>query len=147
MTPSQPQPEATSITGTSTNEHETSNPLLDQALRKHLESLQPEDRAAFEHCTAEEVIAAAERLNSGHAAHSRSRRYLARFVDIIRPMETYFDLVGNMVGPVGSLHAGAKLGGIIWGALRFVIKVWLSLPPPSVPCILNAHHGVMQLNN
>ena len=142
MAPSKPGPEASTASAaasssTSTNRHENSNPLLDQALRKHLESLQPEDRAAFEHCTAEEVIAAAERLSSAHAAQSRTRRYLARFVDIVGPLESYFDLVGNAAG---SLPVGTQLGGIVWGALRFVIKVWLARyfpahPPPLALCI------------
>jgi hypothetical protein len=130
MTPPQVEPEASaeppaasSSTGSSTNKNETSNPLLNQVFRKHLELLQSEDRAAFESCTAEEVIAEAERLNNEHAARSRTRRCLARFVDVVRPLETYFDVVGNMAGPVGSLHAGAQLGGIVWGALMFVIKV------------------------
>ena len=147
MTPSQPDPEASATSSsTSINRHENSNPLLDQALRKHIESLQPEDRAAFEHCTAEEVIAAAERLSSAHAAQSRTRRYLARFVDIVKPLESYFDLVGNVVG---SLPAGAQLGGIVWGALRFVIKVWqhVTFPPSLVLVSLDAHPAAMKLND
>jgi hypothetical protein len=114
---------ASSSTGNSTSKTQTSNPLLEQALQKHFESLQPEERAAFEHCTAEEVIDAVKQLDSEHAKNDPTRKYLTRFMNIVRPLETYFDLVGNMVGPIGSLHAGAKLGGIVWGALRFVIKV------------------------
>ena len=64
MAPSQPALEAgttlapaSSSTGTSTNRTQISNPLLEQALQKYIESLQPEERAAFEDCTAEEVMA------------------------------------------------------------------------------------------
>jgi len=97
----------------------TSNPLLDQALKRHLESLQPEDREAFEQCTAEDVIAAAEQLSSAHTAQSRARRYLARFADVVRPLEAYFDLIGGVIG----LVPGAQLVGVVWGALRFVVQV------------------------
>ena len=97
------------------------NPLFDQALRKHLESLRTEDREAFEHCTAGDVIAVVQQLNSSHAAQSRTRRFLVRFAAIIRPLESYFDLVGNLIGSI----PGAQLGAIVFGALRFVVKVWV----------------------
>ena len=131
MAPSQPDLEAgtaiasaSSSTGTRTNRTQISNPLLEQALQKHFESLQPEDRAAFEHCTAEEVIDAVKQLDRKHAKNNPRHRYLTHFMNIVRSLETYFDLIGNMVGPIGSLHAGATLGGIVWGAIRFVVKVW-----------------------
>lgn len=96
------------------------HPLFDQALRKHIESLQKEDRDAFEHCSAGDVIAAVQQLNNSHAAQSRTRRFLARFAAVIRPLDSYFDLVSNVVGSI----PGAQLGAIVFGALRFVVKVW-----------------------
>jgi hypothetical protein len=103
------------------------NPLFDEALRKHLESLRIEDREAFEHCSARDVIAAVQQLNSSHAAQSRTRRFLVRFAAVIKPLESYFDLVSNVVGSI----PGAQLGAIVFGALRFVVKVWscYALPP------------------
>jgi hypothetical protein len=142
---------ALATASSSTNRTEVSNPLLEEALRKHLESLQPEERAAFEHCTPKEVIDAVAQLDIEHAKDP-TRRYLARFMKIVEPLEKYFDLVGNMVGPLGSLHAGAKLGGIVWGALRFVVKVRrhriFSSPPISLGTFVfpNAHYGVTQFD-
>ena len=96
------------------------NPLFDEALEKHLQSLRTEDRKAFENCTAGEVIAVVQELNSSHAAKSHTRRLLGRFVAIVRPLESYFDIVSNIVGSV----PGAQFGAIAFGALRFVVKVW-----------------------
>jgi len=95
------------------------NPVFDQVLRKHLESLRTEDREAFEHCTAGDVIAAIQQLNSSHAAQSPTRRFLESFAAVVRPLESYFDLVSNVVGSI----PGAQLGAIVFGALRFVVKV------------------------
>ncbi|KAI0301911.1 hypothetical protein B0F90DRAFT_1667745 [Multifurca ochricompacta] len=72
------------------------NPLFDQALQKHLESLQPEDKQAFENCTAEDVLATVEQLNSNYAAQSLSN--------------------------IAASIPGAQIGAIVWGALKFVIK-------------------------
>ncbi|KAI9466631.1 hypothetical protein BJY52DRAFT_5182 [Lactarius psammicola] len=94
------------------------NPLFDQALRKHLESLGAEDREAFEQCTAGDVIATVQLLDSSHAAQSRTRRFLVRFAAVVRPLESYFDLVSNVVGSI----PGAQLGAIVFGALRFLVK-------------------------
>lgn len=99
------------------------NPLFDKALQKHLESLRTEDKDAFEHCSAGDVIAAVQQLNSSHAAQSRTRRFLVRFASVIRPLESYFDLVSNVIGSI----PGAQLGAIVFGALRFVVKVLLCL--------------------
>ncbi|KAI0269374.1 hypothetical protein BC834DRAFT_951654, partial [Gloeopeniophorella convolvens] len=96
----------------------TQNPLFDQALRKHLDALQPEDRDAFTRCTAEDVLAAAEQLSSTHATQSRTRRYLTRFTAIVRPLEGYFDAVDHVVCSMPS----AQLGGVVWGALKFVLS-------------------------
>ncbi|KAH8999495.1 hypothetical protein EDB92DRAFT_2081633, partial [Lactarius akahatsu] len=101
-----------------TSSYKPQNPLFDQALRNHLESLRTEDREAFEHCTAEDVIATVQQLNSSHAAQSRVRQFLVRFAAVVRPLESYFDLVSNVVGSI----PGAQLGAIVFGALRFVIK-------------------------
>ncbi|KAH9041800.1 hypothetical protein EDB84DRAFT_1559566 [Lactarius hengduanensis] len=98
--------------------HRPQNPLFDQALRNHLESLRTEEREAFEHCTAGDVIAAVQQLNSSHSAQSRTRRFLVRFAAVVRPLESYFDLVSNLVGSI----PGAQLGAIVFGALRFVVK-------------------------
>ncbi|KAH9007206.1 hypothetical protein EDB86DRAFT_65044 [Lactarius hatsudake] len=98
--------------------HRPQNPLFDQALRNHLGSLRTEDREAFEHCTAGDVIAAVQQLNSSHSAQSRTRRFLVRFAAVVRPLESYFDLVSNLVGSI----PGAQLGAIVFGALRFVVK-------------------------
>ncbi|KAI9448408.1 hypothetical protein H4582DRAFT_2051866 [Lactarius indigo] len=86
--------------------HGPQNPLFDQALRNHLESLRTEDREAFEHCSAGDVIAAVQQLNSSHSAQSRTRQFLVRFVAVVRPLESYFDLVSNVVGSI----PGAQLG-------------------------------------
>ena len=96
------------------------NPLFDQALQKHLESLRTEDRDAFERCSAEDVIAAVQQLDSSHIAQSRTRQFLVRFAAIIRPLESYFNLVSNVVGSI----PGGQLGAIVFGALSFVVKVW-----------------------
>ena len=95
------------------------NPLFDQALRNHLESLRTEDREAFEHCTAGDVITAVQQLNSSHAVQSHTRRFLDRFTAVVRPLESYFDIMSNIVGSI----PGAQLGAIVFGALRFVVKV------------------------
>ena len=58
-------------------------------------------------------------LSSTHAAQSRARRYLIRFAGVVRPLQTYLDLVGNVAGSL----PGMQLGGVVWGALLFVIKV------------------------
>jgi hypothetical protein len=106
-------------TGIGIPAQQTANRLFDQALAKHLVALPPEDKEAFQSSTAEDVIAAAEQLSSTHAAHSRARRYLVRFAGVVRPLQTYLDLVGNVAGSL----PGAQLGGVVWGALLFVIKV------------------------
>ncbi|KAH9172185.1 hypothetical protein EDB89DRAFT_1002872 [Lactarius sanguifluus] len=98
--------------------HRPQNPLFDQALRNHLESLRTEDREAFEHCVAGDVIAAVHQLNSSHSAQSRTRRFLVRFAAVVSPLESYFDLVSNVVDSI----PGAQLGAIVFGALRFVVK-------------------------
>ncbi|SRR6266404_1590451 len=117
------------------------NPLFDQVLRKHLESLRTEDREAFEHCTARDVIAAVQHLNI-QAEQSRTRRFLARFVAVVRPLETYFDVVNNVVGSI----PGAQLGAIVFGALRFVVKVYcchtLSLRNFFLMCTLPNRHTI-----
>jgi hypothetical protein len=108
-----------STTGGDRPARQTTNPLFDQALAEHFEALPPEDREAFQSGTAEDVIVAAEQLSSTHAAQSPARRYLVRFAGLVRPLQAYFDLVGNVMGSL----PGAQLGGVVWGALLFVIKV------------------------
>ena len=110
------------------------NPLFDQALRKHLESLRPEDREAFEQCTAGDIIAVVQQLNGSHAAQSHTRRFLVRFVAVVRPLESYFDIVSNVVGSI----PGAQLGAIVFGALRFVVKVWCCHTFVGATCFLCA---------
>ena len=112
------------------------NPLFDQALRKHLESMQAGDREAFEHCSAGDVIAVVQQLNSSHAAQSRARGFLVRFAAIIRPLESYFDLVSNLVGSI----PGAQLGAIVFGALRFVVKVRHCHTFSSTQIVPHMHH-------
>ena len=90
----------------------TVNPLFDQVLAKTLDALQPEDREVFEYSTPEEVIATTEWLCIGNAAHSDKRQYLIRIADVVRQLQEYS----------GSL-AGVQLGGLLWGALLFVVKV------------------------
>jgi hypothetical protein len=113
------------------------NPLFDQALRKHLESMQAGDKEAFKHCSAKDVIAVVQQLNSSHAAQSRTRRFLVRFAAIISPLESYFDLVSNIAGSI----PGAQLGAIVFGALRFVVKVWCchTFPPHNLFLICTTH--------
>jgi len=94
-------------------------PLFDQVYENISSLYGTEDREAFEHCTARDVIAAVQHLNI-QAEQSRTRRFLARFVAVVRPLETYFDVVNNVVGSI----PGAQLGAIVFGALRFVVKVY-----------------------
>lgn len=110
---------ASNTTGIGIPARQTANPLFDQALAKHLVALPPEDREAFQSSTAEDVIAAAKQLSSTHAAQSRVRRYLVRFASVVRPIQVYLDLVGNVAGSL----PGVQLGGVVWGGLLFVIKV------------------------
>ncbi|KAI0059375.1 hypothetical protein BV25DRAFT_1890024, partial [Artomyces pyxidatus] len=94
-----------------------SNPLFDRALRKHLESLQPEDRAAFSHATPEDVLEEAELCNKRHQTQSKVRRFALRFSNVVHPLQTFFCAVDSGVS------SNPEIGGIVWGALRFVLQV------------------------
>ena len=98
---------------------QTANPPFEQALARSLEGLPQEDREAFQSSTAEDIIAAVEQLNSEHEAQSRGRRYLERFTGIVSPLREYFDVITTATESIPA----AQLGGVVWGALLFMIQV------------------------
>jgi len=98
---------------------QTENQPFEQAVRRFVEGLSQDDREVFRARNAEDIIAEVERLNSEHAEQSSIRKQLERFAAIVGPMREFFDAIGTVTKSLPVTN----LGGIVWGALLFVVQV------------------------
>jgi len=97
----------------------TPNPPFGEAFTGIFEELSQDDRRAFQDNTAEGIVAEVQRLNAEHRADSPMRRFLERVAAIISPIRGFFDAIGTITKAFPVI----PLGGVVWGALLFVVQV------------------------
>ncbi|KAI0061243.1 hypothetical protein BV25DRAFT_1805827 [Artomyces pyxidatus] len=94
-----------------------SNPVFLDALEEHKKRLLPEELVDFDVSSPCVVIEDAKNLHADHRTKSRTRRCIERFSDLVRPLEALFSAIDSNVA------SNSQLAGIVWGAIRFVVKV------------------------